>query len=274
MKKFMIRCDIEGVSGVVSYDQAEPGKPEYEVGRRAFMSDLLALLAGLRSGGAEEIVIYDEHCDGRNIDLAELPDFARAICGKPPYRADWGGGLDTTFDGMILLGFHSKADTPGGLLPHSYEREIRNLLLNGVSVGEIGMEAAIAGDFGVPTVMVIGDSAGVAEAKELIPGVAGVVVKAAISESGGVCYPLSVTADRIAAAAAEMLRQPPEVQPYIVGDDVTLEVQLRETPYLHSVRKIFSDRMKDDNTLVLKGSSATEVWADYWQIKLRAQSEL
>lgn len=273
MKKLMIRCDIEGVSGVVSYDQAEPGKPEYEFGKWMFMSDLLALLDGLKAGGAEEVVIYDEHCDGRNIDLSELPDHARAICGKPPYRADWAGGLDTTFDGVVLLGFHSKANTPGGLLPHSYERDIDNLLLNGVSVGEIGMEAAIAGDFNVPTLMVIGDSAGVAEAKELIPGVAGVVVKASIDATGGVCHPLSVTADRISTAAIEMLRQPPEVQPYIVDDDVTLEVQLRETLYLHSVRRIFSDRMKDDNTLVLKGGSATEVWADYWQLKLRAQSE-
>ena len=59
MKKFMVRCDIEGVSGVVSYAQAEPGNPEYEFGRSMFLNDLSALLTGLNQGGADSIVIYE-----------------------------------------------------------------------------------------------------------------------------------------------------------------------------------------------------------------------
>ena len=208
-EKYMVRCDIEGISGVVSYQQAEPGKAEYELGRRMFQSDLIALLEGLLAGGAKEIAIYDEHYYGRNIDPAWLPQGVTAICGKPPYRADWPGGLDETFDGVILLGFHSKAGTRGGLLPHSYELDIKDLRLNGVSVGEIGMEAAIAGDWGVPVLLVTGDSAGMAEAQSLLPGVEVVVVKEAISESGARCHPLSATAAWIRAAAEAIVRTPP-----------------------------------------------------------------
>ncbi|MCK5801201.1 MAG: M55 family metallopeptidase [Lentisphaeria bacterium] len=160
-KRIMVRCDIEGVSGVVSYEQAEPGRPEYAVGHRLFMADLLALIEGLSEGGTEEIVIYDEHYYGRNVDLTAIPEHVSVICGKPPYREDWAGGLDESFDGVVLLGFHSKFGTPDGLLHHSYELDIRDLRLNGVSVGEIGMEAAIAGDVGVPVLLVTGDSAGV-----------------------------------------------------------------------------------------------------------------
>ncbi|HEX2949030.1 MAG TPA: M55 family metallopeptidase, partial [Armatimonadota bacterium] len=68
--KYMIRCDIEGVSGVVSYRQTEPGNSEYEFGLRMFRSDLCACIDGLLDGGADEIVIYDEHYYGRNIDPA------------------------------------------------------------------------------------------------------------------------------------------------------------------------------------------------------------
>ena len=200
-KRWMIRCDIEGVSGVVSYDQAEPGKPEYEFGLRMFQADLLACIEGLLAGGADEIVIYDEHYYGRNINPAWLPEGVSFIAGKPPYRADWAGGLDKTFAGVVLVGFHSKFGTPGGLLHHSYELDIRDLRLNGTSVGEIGMEAAIGGDYGVPLVLMTGDSAGCREAEALVPGVRTVAVKESLGETGGRCLPLSVSASRIRAAA-------------------------------------------------------------------------
>ena len=138
MPKYMIRCDMEGVTGVVSYAQAEPGGTEYDFGLRMFLADLGAAVEGLLSGGAEEVVIYDEHYYGRNVDLGMLPSRATVICGKPPYRPGWAGGLDDSFAGLVLLGFHSRRGTPGGLLNHTYEPDIRNLRLNGAIVGEIG----------------------------------------------------------------------------------------------------------------------------------------
>jgi D-amino peptidase len=271
MKKYMIRCDMEGVSGIVSYEQAEPGRGEYAVGQRMFMSDLLAVVEGLQAGGADEIAIYDEHFYGRNIDLDRLPAGVTAICGKPPYRANWAGGLDKSFSGLVLLGLHSKADTAGGLLPHSYELDIADLRLNGLSVGEIGMEAAIAGDHGVPAVLIVGDSAGVKEAQALLPGIAGVAVKQSLCETGALCHPLAVTSQWIRRAAAQVANRPPAVKPYRVGAKVTLEVQLRHNSYLNTARRLYARDMTSDDTLVLKGRSATAVWADYWQRKIRCQ---
>lgn len=270
--KIMVRCDIEGVTGVVSYQQAEPGKPEYVFGQRMFMSDLLALLEGLHEGGADEVVIYDEHYYGRNIDMDALPGFATAICGKPPYRPDWAGGLDASFAGVVLLGFHAKFGTERGLLPHSYELDIRDLRLNGVSVGEIGMEAAVAGDFDVPVLMVAGDSAGVSEARSLLPGTTGVVVKEAIGETGALCYSTAVTSARIREAAARVVASPPAVNPYCLSPDVCLEVELNDGPYLAAVRRLCGDSMVNESTLVLRGKSATAVWAAYWERKLHARA--
>jgi len=273
-KKFMVRCDIEGVSGVVSYAQAEPGKAEHDFGRRMFRSDLTALVDGLRTGGADEIVIYDEHYYGRNIDPTWLPPGVTAICGKPPYRDDWPGGLDDAFDGLILLGFHSKAGTAGGLLPHTYELDIRDLRLNGVSVGEIGMEAAIAGDVGVPTLLVTGDSAGAAEAESLLPGVKVVVVKEALGESGAICYPLSETTARIQAAAESVVKNPPPVKPYTVGSPVRLTLEFHEGAYLEALRLLYAEELEDGRALTISGDSAMAVWAEYWKRKLRCQSTM
>ena len=268
MKKYMIRCDIEGVSGVVSYEQAEPGRPEYAFGQRMFMSDLLALIDGLNDGGADEIVAYDEHFYGRNIDLDQLPENVTAICGKPPYRADWAGGLDSSFAGLILLGFHSKRGT-GELLHHSYEPDIADLLLNGTSVGEIGMEVAIAGDFGVPLVMITADSAGVQEAEALVPGVAGVSVKESLWHSGGACHSPWKTAKAITEAAKRLVENPPPVRPWQIRDPA-LKVVFAPGPYHDLFKKLY----RCGDFCLITGATVTECWAKYWQMKLAVQEAM
>ena len=273
-EKYMVRCDMEGVSGVVSYAQAEPGKPEYAFGLRQFQADLCACLDGLLAGGAGEIVVYDEHYYGRNIDPVWLPEGVSIICGKPPYRADWAGGLDDGFSGLVMLGFHAKYGTPGGLLPHSYESDIRDLRLNGVSVGEIGMETAIAGDCGVPLLLLTGDSAGCREAEALVPDVTTVVVKDALSETGGRCYPLSVTTAWIRRAAEEMAARAPITIPWRCGSPVTLEIAFNPGAYADMIRQTYAAETDDAGNMVLCGDTATAVWADYWQRKLDVQHQL
>jgi D-amino peptidase len=266
--KFMIRCDIEGVSGVVSYEQAEPGRPEFAFGQRMFMSDLLALIEGLNAGGAAEIVVYDEHYYGRNIDLDMLPENVTAICGKPPYKADWAGGLDETFAGLILLGFHSKRNT-GKLLHHSYEPDIKDLVLNGVSIGEIGIEAAVAGDWGVPLQLITADSAGVKEAEVLVPGVVGVSVKESLSADGGACPSAKLTARMIRAAATGIVKNPPASEPWKVTNP-ELKVVFNPGPYLNKFRKLFGC----DDEIVIRGATVTGCWAEYWRMKLETREAM
>lgn len=267
----MVRCDMEGVTGIVSYEQTKPGSPEYIFGQSMLHSDLMALVQGLLKAGADEIVLYDGHVSGRNIDLSILPEKVNVISGKPPYRADWAGGLDDSFTGAILLGFHSKYGTPKGLLHHSYEHDIRNLCLNGVSVGEIGIEAAIAGDCGVPVLMVTADSAGASEAQSILPNVCTVVVKESLGTNSGHCYPVAVTAERIHSASEEIIKNPPGVSPYEMGSDVTLEIELNDGPYLDIVRRELKYYIQGASKLVLRAGCTTAVWADYWQKKLHCQ---
>ena len=271
---FMIRCDIEGVSGVVSFAQAEPGKSEFDFGLRMFKADLCACIDGLLAGGAGKVVIYDEHYYGRNIDPDWLPERVSIICGKPPYRADWAGGLDGSFAGLALVGFHSKFGTPGGLLHHSYELDIRDLRLNGLSVGEIGMETAIAGDFDVPLVLITADSAGCREAEALVPGVKTVAVKESLGETGGRCHPLEVTTAWIRQAAEAVAAGAPATRPWRCGPKVTLEVSFNPGLYAETLRRACATDITGAGDLLLRGPTATAVWADYWQRKLLCQKLL
>jgi D-amino peptidase len=90
-------------------------------------------------------------------------------------------GLDETFDAVIFVGYHAKADSPRGLFAHTGSGVVKDLIVNGKSVGEGGMNAILAGWFGVPVVMVTGDDVAVEQQKDTVPGVRGVVVKRAIN---------------------------------------------------------------------------------------------
>jgi len=265
-KKFMIRCDIEGVSGVVSYDQAEPGKPEYNFGKKMFMADLMAAVNGLNDGGADEIHIYDEHFYGRNIDLEKLPDNVVAYCGKPPYRADWAGGLDESFAGMILLGFHSMKGT-GELLHHTYEPDIKSIKINGRNVGEIGVETIIAGDYDVPLLMITADSAGVLEAKKLVPSVEGVIVKESVSEFGGICYPISVTTNKIYKTAKKIASSPQQETALSEKSGIFLEIELFDGAYKTNFKDKFNSYIVN-GIVSINAETMTAAWAKYWEMKL------
>lgn len=259
MKKFMIRCDMEGASGIVSYEQAEPQKSEYDEGRRLFMSDLTALVTGLHDGGADEIHVYDEHFWGRNIMLDMLPDYVYTYCGKPNYTLESAGGLDSSFSGLVLLGFHSKAGTEGALLNHTYESDIADLRLNGLSVGEIGMETAVAGSFGVPLLMYTGDSEGARETKLLSPDTVCVSVKESLSPEGALCYPMSRTSKLIYSASYQIASKLPTVAPWKC-EATTLEVELRDTPYARKYFELYGDSP-------IRGDSANACWVEYLKRK-------
>lgn len=258
---------MEGASGITSYEQVIPNGSEYEAGRKYFMSDLLAAVKGLTEGKADEIHIYDEHCDGRNIDLSAMGDNVIVCCGKSPYTEAWAGGLNGSFEGLILLGFHSKHGTKNALLNHTYESDIKDITVNGRSVGEIGIETYIAGHFGVPLIMITGDSEGVKEAHDLVPHAIGVTVKESLSEYGAVCYPLSKTSQMIYEAAKKAAKSEDITDPLYIRGMVKMKITFFDTPYAAKYRKLFGVPVfEEDNILIC--------WAKYWQNKLQVQKTI
>lgn len=262
---------MEGVAGIVGMPQVTPGTTEYPLAREWFIAELLALVDGLIEGGAGDVSIYDEHWFGRNIDIARLPRGVRAYCGKPPYRADWAGGLDSTCDGLILHGLHSMEGT-GHLLSHTYEPDFEAIYINGKLVGEIGVETAIAGDFDVPLAMVIADSAGSAEARELIPGVVTVDTKISRAAFGAECFALGDVVKKIRDAAVALAIKSPGTKPWKITP-VELRCKFKPGRYLDELRRQTEGLFVADDTICINAPTMTAAWAKYWEIKLQVQSK-
>lgn len=264
--RFMIRCDLEGVSGVVDPVQVTPGAAEYAYGVAMLHHDLQAVVSGLLATGEHDIWVYDMHCAGRNLDLSTLPTQVRVVCGKPHYRPGDIGGLTAEFDGQILLGLHSRAGT-GELLAHNYEHAVTELRLNGLSVGEIGLEAAMAAELGVPTMLVTGDDAGCREARELLGAIPTVAVKESRGLRAGVCYSTAQTADWLYTGAREAVALLPTLPPMALTRPVTLEIMLAAGSFADHVHAKLASAVQPDGCIRLVAETVAAAWEQYLHAK-------
>ncbi|NOH01809.1 MAG: M55 family metallopeptidase [Chloroflexi bacterium] len=183
--KIYVICDLEGVAGVVDHRQQCWFDGEYyKQARKLATLELNALVEGALEGGATEIVAWDGHGNfPGGLDVELLHPECKLVMGA----GDGGpAGLDASFDAVFQLGLHSMAGTTRAVLSHSFMPDITACWINGLKVGEIGMNCATAGQFGVPTVFISGDRAAVEEARALVPDIEGVIVKEGIaSEARG-----------------------------------------------------------------------------------------
>lgn len=180
-----LSIDMEGIAGVVHEDQTNPVDPrcaaEYGRFRRLMTLEANAAIEGALAGGAKRVLVNDAHWSMRNLLAEELHPGAELLSGGPK---EWSmmEGIDAGWDLAGLIGYHAKAGTANAILDHTYTDRILDVRLNGTSVGEIGLNAALAGVFGVPISVITGDKATGLEARALLGDrVQTIAVKEAIS---------------------------------------------------------------------------------------------
>jgi len=188
-KKVYISVDMEGISGVSGADQTSAGQPEYGRSRKLMAEDANAAIRGAFAGGATEVLVNDSHGGQRNLLPEDLDPRARLISHSFK-RHGMMEGLDETFHAVIFIGYHAKAQAPRGLFAHTGSGVVRDLRINGQSVGEGGMNALLAAWYGVPVVLVTGDDVAVEEVRGRVPGITGVIVKRAINVNAVELKPL------------------------------------------------------------------------------------
>lgn len=256
--RFLIMTDIEGVTGVTTYPQAENS----QLGRDMLMHDLLAVIKGIRAKDHHEIVVYDMHTDGRNIDLSMLPEDVTVVMGKPingkVYR-----GVGGHFDGLFMVGLHAMSREPGAMLAHSYLREYDAIYINDELVGEIGTERALAGEQGIPLVFVSGDDKGCEEAKCLDDNIITAVVKYSLDEAQALCRTPAATEKTLAEAAAEAVKQARYIKPKRTDLPVTIKVAYSDCRYLDIMKKLYPESFSDEKTVVLTGNNLLSCWSEY-----------
>ncbi len=227
--KIYISADMEGTCGVVSTEQTDPSKPEYPSARRLMLAEVNAAIEGACAAGATEILVNDSHWNMRNLAGEELNPAAILLSGTPkPYSMMT--GIDATFDAVFLTGYHARAGSAFATLDHTYNGPniVQGVWLNGVEVGEYGLNAALAGYFGVPVTLVTGDQTVCAQAKELLgDDLETVVVKEAVGRAAAKNLPPTRAQALIREAAVRAAQR--TRAPFTFKPPVTLRLALART---------------------------------------------
>ncbi|SDY12909.1 D-amino peptidase [Modestobacter sp. DSM 44400] len=180
--KIWISFDMEGVAGIVDWDQCRPsGGARYEVGCQLMLAEVNAAIEGALAGGATEVVLNDSHGTMANLDPRAIAGNATYVAGrhKPHYMMQ---GLDETFAAAFLVGYHGSISGPPSTLSHTYNPEVfAAARVNGELVGESGINALVAEHYGVPIAFVSGDSVTWAETERFAKGAVHVTTKESIT---------------------------------------------------------------------------------------------
>ncbi len=229
--KIYINTDLEGISGVYKFDQTRQKDTPLNIKAcEYFMDDLAAVIRGLREAGANEIVVLDGHGSQCVIPDMMVPG-AKYITGLPRPGAGNLTGLDSSFTGMIMLGFHAMKGTPDGVLNHTQSSRSENRYwYNGVESGELAQGAAIAGYYGVPVIMVTGDEATCREGRKFFgDNVVTVAVKKGISRESAELYPFEETRKALYEGAKKAVADIPSCKPYIMKSPINIKEEYLKT---------------------------------------------
>jgi D-amino peptidase len=244
--RILIAVDMEGITGVTTWDQVTPGHTEYARFRRLMTQDVNAAIRGAMEAGADEVIVADGHWNGSNILIEELDPRARLNSGSPsPFSMMQGIGEGV--DGVIFIGYHARNGTPNAILDHTWSsKTVANLWLNDILTGEYGLNGALAGHFGVPVIMVSGDQTACAQVTELLGDMETAVVKQAAGRFAAECLPPPVSQEMIfmsAARAVGRLLDGDAPDPFVLDAPVRVTVEFFTSDMADRASKIpFTER--------------------------------
>jgi len=222
----VISVDMEGIAGVVDPEDIGPGQREYERNRKLITAEASAAVRGvLEYDPGAQVLVTEAHGAFRNL-LPELLDRrAELLRGYPKPDLQMAGvGRDT--DAVLLIGYHGKAGTPRSVMAHTVSGLIADVRCDGRSLGEVGLNVALAAHHGVPTVLVSGDDTVAAEAAKVAPGIHAVIVKRALGTRAAALLHPDEACDRIEHEVPAALAGREKVRPLRFDGPVQLEVDV------------------------------------------------
>jgi D-amino peptidase len=263
-----VSVDIEGISGVVHGDMMMPDAREYDRGRRLMTQDANAAIEGLVKAGADYILVNDGHGPMRNLLVEEIHPKAHLLSGSGNAKdyCQLEGAGDRTFDAAVFIGYHAMANTPKAIHPHTIAGSVvGELRLNGKPHGETGLNAAILGSLGIPTLLVNGDATTMKEAGGMLPaGVGLVAVKEARGRNAAICRPLAEARADIAAAAERALANRASIQPYRPGTPFEIEVDYQTMAQCERGARVAGVEQRGPRTIRITGDNPFEQYRVLW----------
>jgi D-amino peptidase len=225
--KVLISVDMEGVAGVVTAEQLGPAGFEYGRFREFMTREAVAAVDAAKAAGATEVIVADAHGNGQNLLIDQFSADVRVIRSWPR-RLGMVAGVDDTFGAVIFIGYHAGTNNPTGVRAHTFSSaNLTRVALNGTNVTEGSWNAAIAGHFGVPVVMISGDDAAIAEVQKAV----GPLEAAEPKRSLGFHSALTLTPQAATALIAQRVRaalgRRQDFKPYRVAGPLTVDVTFK-----------------------------------------------
>ena len=257
-KKIFISADLEGVVGAVTGEQLGPGGFEYNRFREFMTAEVIAAIEAAKSAGATEILVADSHGNGQNLLIEKLPKDVKLIRSWPRPLGMM-EGIDSSFDGVIFTGYHASTDNKEGVRAHTFSSaRLTSLKVNGKVMTEGSWNAAVAGEFGVPVIMISGDDAAVNEVKSVIGNAEGAIVKESISFHSAKSLHPEAAYDLIAEKTSYAVKNIKKYKPYKIKGPVTVSVSFKhyQPSQVLSYLKMF--KRTDSHTIEFKAKDMIE----------------
>ena len=225
--KVHISVDMEGVAGAVTADQLGPGGFEYARFREFMTREALSAVNAAREAGATEMVVADSHGNGQNLLIDQFPPDVRIIRSWPR-RLGMMAGIDESVDAAIFIGYHAGTNNTTGVRAHTFSSaNLTRVALNGTNVTEGSWNAAIAGHFGVPVVMISGDDAAIAEVSKAVGPLEAAETKRSLGFHSALTITPQASVDLIGQRVRAALGRVGEFSPMKVQSPLTVDVSFK-----------------------------------------------
>ncbi|KQO61209.1 M55 family metallopeptidase [Curtobacterium sp. Leaf261] len=263
--KIWISYDMEGVAGIVDWDQCRPGNPEYPLGCALLLDEVNAAIEGAVAGGATEVLLNDSHSKMSNLDprLVVHPDKVRMVTGrhKPMYMMQ---GLDESVDGAFLVGYHGSISGKPSTMSHTYNPEVfSGARVNGTWVGESGINALVTSHFGVPIALVTGDEVTWDETEPFAPDAEHVLTKTSITRASADSLHPTESCRRIRAAAQSAVERVASMEPRPLTGTATLELDVQTADMADVATWVGGVERIADRTVSISGEDLLSVFTRF-----------
>jgi D-amino peptidase len=269
-----IISDMEGVAGIVKWEQVSGGKDgnasaAYQEGRRLYTEEINAAVRGAKAAGATEIVVMDCHGAGHGWSFNSLmPELLDPDC-EWVVQDEWTEYtefLEQGVDAALFIAMHARAGTPRAGMSHTVSgTQWQNLWFNETLVGETGINAALCGHFGCPVLLVTGDDAVCEEGRELLgDGLTTVAVKKALGRFSARNLPPTKARALIEEGAKKALSDLNAVAPWDPGRPAEIRVQYASPEHPEKLRYRTGVEIVEPRTIVSRADDWWTAWRQFY----------
>ena len=258
--RLYISADMEGVAGVVHQNETVAGNREYEAARALMVAEVNTVVEAALSCGATEIIVSDGHATQRNIPPQALHEAATLVRGRPRPLGQM-AGLTSDIDALLLVGYHARKGVGRAVLDHTmWTRTVERVVINGREVGEIGLNAALAGAYGVPMIFVAGDRAAADEAGALVEHCVTVSVKEGLGRTAAKCMHPKRARALIASGVRAAIERRASVAPFTFSAPLESTLTFTNSAMADVAEFVPSAQRIDGKSVLLRADDYITLW--------------